>query len=366
MRASEVFTKPLQFQFALRDLLAWTWCAGAISASLRGGLSSLLVFGIPLSLVGYQAIARANDLRWPGWRPLAQRCWSVVGCAGLLALILSCGVRPLGAAGGMALAGGVLWSLALVSAKRRAWRVLAPAPLLVFVYLLLCVAWPQRMERFIRGVPGSVLLQDVRGGRNGIQLLFDFSYTWPGANTALIESYLGPVEPEWEGQWYLSQGYAGSEERVNRQSILRKTDLPDILALLPSDAARRQALACMTNPKNLARVHQGLLLVSLKTFGYPDGENAEGWWKRHAADFRAVENADEAAKLVFGWRVEIAKLLTADEAPAPDSPQFAVWQQLDAALNQELGMWGGDDDFSEAYHAAGIRQRDFPAASSGR
>lgn len=266
----------------------------------------------------------------------------------------------------MALAGGAIWSLALVSAERRAWRVLAPAPLFVFVHLLLCIAWPQRMERFIRGVPGSVLLQDVRGGRNGIQLLYDFSYTWPGANTALIGSYLGPVEPEWEGQWYLSLGYAGFEERVNRQSILRKADLPAILAMLPSDAARRQALACVANPKNLARVHQGLLLVSLKTFRYRDSENAEEWWKRHATDFRAAENADEAAKLVFGWRVEIAKLLTADEAPAPDSRQFAVWQQLDAALNQEMGMWGGDGAFSEAYYAASVRARRPPAAPKDR
>jgi hypothetical protein len=344
------------WQFGLRDLLAWTWCIGAIAASMRQGLTLLLIFGLPLSILGYQAIARTKTWHWPGWRFALRTNWPVVVCSIALAVILLCWrVRPLDMAGGMALAGGVLWSAALASARRRFWRALAPTPLLGFAYLLLCVNSPQHMERFIRGVPGSVLLQDVRGGRNGIQLFSDFSFSWPGPNTALIEEYLGPLEPEWEQQWYLSRGYAGQEERVNRQSIIRRSDLPEILAMLPSAAARRQALACVTNPKNLARVHQGMWLVAIKIFGYPQGSDVESWWRQDAKSFRSTEDPDEASRLVYGWRSEV-ELLANEKSQSSSADLVSIRQQLDAAANQEMGIWGGDDDFSQAYFLTSVRE----------
>lgn len=204
-------------------------------------------------------------------------------------------------------------------------------------------------------MPGSVLLQDIRGGRNGIQLLSDFSFSWPGPNTALLETYLGPLHPEWEQQWYLSRGYAGQDERVNRQSIIRRSDLPEILAMLPSEAARRQALACVTNPKNLARVHQGMWLVAIKVFGYPDGLDAESWWRQDAKSFRSTEDANEASRLVYGWRSEV-ELLADEEARASSADLISIRQQLDAAANQEMGMWGGNGEFSEAYFLTSVRE----------
>jgi hypothetical protein len=350
----------------MRDLLAWTWCAGALAAGFRGGLSALTVFGLPLAIVGYQAIARSKDWRWPGWRIVASRFWPVLACGGLLAVVRLKGVRPLDSASSAALAGGALWSLALAASPRRIWRWLAPAPLAGFAYLLACASWPQSIERFVRGVPGSVLLQDVRGGRDGVRLFGDFSYSWPGPNTALIERSLGAVEPEWEGRWYSSRGYAGMDERVNRRSIIREANLPEILAMLPSDEARRQALECVTTPKNLARVHQGLLLVSLKTLGYPAGHDAESWWRRHAAVYRIVEDGDEASQLVLGWRQAIEHCLAEADARSPRAPLYAVRQQLDAALNQEFGTWGGDDEFSEAYYLASAAQRSSRVAAQDR
>lgn len=346
-----------RWQFAVRDLLAWTWCAGAVAAAARHGLPLLAAFGIPLSIVGYQAIARSKAWSWPGWRVVGRRFWAPAACGGLLAVVLARGVWPLDSAGGMALAGGVLWSVVLATAERRAWRALAPAPIVGFAYLLACAVWPLQMERFVRGVPGSVALQDVRGGRNGVRLLDVFSYSWPGANTSLVERYLGPTEPEWEGQWYISRGYSGLEERVNRRSIIRRADLPAILALLPSDAARRQALACVTTPKNLARVHQGMLLVSLARFGFPPGVDAARWWRRHERQFRVIEDPDAASKLVFGWRQAVEQRAAAAARGRPSSPDDAIGQQLDAAYHQELGMWGGDGDFADAYYLTTISER---------
>lgn len=346
-----------RWQFAMRDLLAWTWCAGAIAAAGRNGLSSLAAFGIPLSIVGYQAIARSKDWRWPGWRIVARRYCGVFVCGGLLAALLLRGVWPFDAASGMALAGGVLWSLMLASARRRFWRVLSPAPILGFAYLLTCSMAAEKMERFIRGVPRSVLLQDVRGGRDGVQLLGDFSYSWPGPNSVLIERYLGSLAGEWEGRWYASKWYLGLEERVNRRSIIRQPDLPEMLALLPSDEARRQVLRCVTTPENQARVHQGLLLVALKRFGYPEGYDANRWWRKHEPAFRVVEAPLEASQLVYGWRNAIQRIASESEGRSPSLPDLALRQQLDAALMQEMGMWGGDGDFSDAYYLMAVRRK---------
>ena len=351
-----------RWQFAMRDLLAWTWCAGAIASAGRSGLSTLAVFGVPLSIVGYRAIARSQNGHWPGWRVVARRYWSVFVCGLLLAALLLRGVWPLDAASGMALAGGVLWSISLAGDRRRLWRMLAPAPIAGFIYLLVCSLEPQLAERFIRGVPRSVLLQDVRGGRNGVQLLDDFSYSWPGPNSALIERYLGLLDAEWEGRWYVSKWYAGLDERVNRRSIIRQPDLPDVLAMLPSDDARRQVLTCVTTTKNQARVHQGLLLVALKRFGYPQGYDADRWWRKHEPVFRVVEDPLEASRMVCGWRNAIRRFMSESETGSPSPPNYAVQQQLDAALMQEMGMWGGDGDFSDAYYLMAVRRKQAGAA----
>lgn len=346
-----------RWQFAMRDLLAWTWCAGAVAAAGRNGFSSLAAFGIPLSIVGYQAIARSKDWRWPGWRVVARRFWAVLVCGLLLATLLLRGVWPLDVASGMALAGGVLWSITLAGARRRLWRGLAPAPIVGFVWLLVCSLAPQAAERFIRGVPRSVLLQDVRGGRDGVQLLDGFSYSWPGPNSALIDWYLGPLEAVWEGRWYVSKWYSGLEERVNRRSVIRQPDLPEMLALLPSDEARRQVLRCVTTPENQARVHQGLLLVALKRFGYPEGYDAERWWCKHEPIFRVVADPIEASQMVCGWRIAIQRIARESENQSAPAVDGALLEQLDAALMQEMGMWGGDGDFSDAYYLMAVRRK---------
>lgn len=353
MRASEAAQRQTPFQFATRDLLAWTWCVGAAAAALRGGASSLLAFGIPLGLVGYHAIARQTDWRLPPWR-FAARCWPVAGCGGLLAMALAGGLRPLDAASAMSLVGVLLWSVILAAAKRPLWRILAPACMAPPACLLLCLGQPQLVDRLARGVSGTVALQDVRGGRQGVRILYDFRFGWSGPNAALIERYLGRVAPEWEGAWYLSRYYSGWDERVNRRSIIRRAELPQMLAMLPSSQSRQQVLACLASPSNLARVHQGLLLECLRVYGYPPGYDAESWWRRHRALFRIVENGQEASLLVWGWRPKVEQLAMATRDSMTPADSQAIFLQLDAALNQELGMWGGDSDFSEVYYALGV------------
>jgi hypothetical protein len=74
MRISETLTRAIQFQFALRDLLAGTWFAAAAIASSHQGRPSLLAFGVPLGIIGYQAITRAADLRWRSAWPAVRSC----------------------------------------------------------------------------------------------------------------------------------------------------------------------------------------------------------------------------------------------------------------------------------------------------
>lgn len=112
--------------------------------------------------------------------------------------------------------------------------------------------------------------------------------------------------------------------------------------MLPSDSARTKVLRCLTDPENRLRVHQGLLLVCLSSFGYPEGFDAESWWRHHEVWFVQERDPVQAARVTQGWSAHLRTLANGDLPP-----ELAT--QLQAANYQERGEWGGHLDFGEAF-----------------
>jgi len=126
--------------------------------------------------------------------------------------------------------------------------------------------------------------------------------------------------------------------------MLFRDCLIDVLAMLPSEDARRQVLNCLTARENMLRAHQGMLLAYLYEVGYPSGDAADRWWNQHADLFRIVEDPDEAARLVVNWaeRVNVTLELSRGEPPLCE-----LKRQYRAVANLIGGR--GDHRFGEAY-----------------
>lgn len=252
-------------------------------------------------------------------------------CLALLGLALVRYGLPLDlATAGALLVGTGLVGLVRVGASARVRWALAAIPLLFHLHLH--APWE------------SSHLQDVRGGREGVRLFPGLRFGRDGPNTALLERLLGPLEAEWRHQAIRSMlliDWRDGNERVNSRSLIRRDDYSEILAMLPDDAARRQVSACLTDARNLARVHQGLLLACLKALGYPAGHDATSWWAAHAWAFARIPDPEEAAAFVHGW-THAARGFGARDA--------TIASQLRAVEYQERGSWGGDLELGRAFY----------------
>lgn len=189
---------------------------------------------------------------------------------------------------------------------------------------------------------------DMRAGRRAQDVPPFLFFGKDGANTALIESYLGRREPVWRHSHYLSPNIRDGDERVDSANIIRHDGLREALGMLPDDDARRQSLLCLTNPDNKLRVHQSLLLVALEQFGYPCGLDKERWWEIHRDLFVEVADAPCAADTVVGWRrcIEDSARIRVPKDP------YRLARQMRAAYYQETESWGGDYGFRDSYHDA--------------
>jgi hypothetical protein len=186
-------------------------------------------------------------------------------------------------------------------------------------------------------------LQDVHGGRTGWELRPQgFRFGHAGPNTRLLERQLGPLEAQWRHScinFILLATFRDGNERVNSRNLIFSPDLPAILEKLPTDAAREQVLICLTDPTNLLRIHQGLLLTCLKEMGYPPGMNPLSWWDKHAWVFHRERDPAEAVKVIWGWTTRLPE----------DRDSIAITQQLSAVHYQEQGTWGGDGALGEEF-----------------
>ena len=158
-------------------------------------------------------------------------------------------------------------SLAL-QGKRRLFFGLA---LLICVYL--AIPGPFQM---IPGVELWSLFDDV-GGRSGWAITPGLQFGSDSPNTAILESHVGPLKPNWWYQAPHSPWIRDGNERVQSRNIIRYEYLPEIIAMLPDDEARRTVISVLTVTDNRLRVHQGLLLACLHVLGYPDGMDGESW-----------------------------------------------------------------------------------------
>jgi hypothetical protein len=337
-------TEPSPRQFSLRTLLGVFWCVGIALATARQGFWPLCALGIPAAVLGFVVITgrfRGPEDRLTRGERLG-RGLPVLVCAACFGVTLLA-ARPLDAATWMVFSGGVLWSLLFASVLPRA-RGAVPSSFVPVVFQALVLAYllaPREIERFVP-LDGDYI-QDIRGGRHGTQFA-GMRFGQPGPNTALLESYLGPLEPKWKHQCCLSPWVRDGNERVNSRSIIRRDYLPDVLAMLPDDEARRTVLACMTDPDNLLRVHQGLLLTCVCAWGYPPTHDAVTWWAKHGWVFHSERSARDAWRVMWGWREKIQEAAPGREKLAEhDERERQVWSQLRAAEYQERGGWGGDE-----------------------
>lgn len=196
---------------------------------------------------------------------------------------------------------------------------------------------------------------DVRGGRQVTEVAPGIWLGGAGENTVLIEHYLGPVPAQWQMAYPRSPHVRDGDDRVDAKNIIHHVGLADTLAMLPGDDARRRALICLTDPANRLRVHQSLLLVALKTLGYPDGLDAESWWRAHSDLFRAESDPVAAARVVVGWRAKIEESAYHRLAEIPRE----LSRQFRAARYHEQGSWGRDYEFGEAYRELPEARREF-------
>ncbi len=263
------------------------------------------LFAVPvLAMAGLLGLA----IRFHGW-PINAFTWT------MLAVVLVCSALP----GLFRLRWGTAVLITLLGVY-----IAFPGPFLVIPLL----------ERWS--------LCDDHGGRRGLQISPMLRFGHDGPNTALLESYLGPLPPNWWMQAPQFPHIRDGNERVQSRNPILRDYLPEILALLPDDAARKQVLTCLVDPENRLRVHQGLLLACLMELGYPPGLDAEGWWQEHRRLFTCEHDPMVAAKLTRGWLRRIGRLSTSTE------PWGAVSSLSSAARYQERGSWGGHYDFGEA------------------
>ncbi|MCA9268410.1 MAG: hypothetical protein KDA41_08055, partial [Planctomycetales bacterium] len=137
---------------------------------------------------------------------------------------------------------------------------------------------------------------------------------------------------------------------------------PQILAMLPDDAARQSIIKSLTEPDNRLRVHQGVLLACLYDLNYPAGMDGRSWWLHHKEFFRAEHDPVAAASLTQGFLDNVGRIY-----PDGDIPD-EVLRQCRAARYQQHGTWGGHFDFGVTYieMERGDREPDAQSLESAR
>ncbi|BBM86160.1 hypothetical protein UABAM_04546 [Candidatus Uabimicrobium amorphum] len=153
--------------------------------------------------------------------------------------------------------------------------------------------------------------QDICRGRMRCEFADMLFFVRNGKNTHLINKWLGETAPHWTHSHIGGSPFSlvvDGNERVNTHSIVHQYYLPRILKLLPHDNARKQVLQCVCDSQNQLRFYQGLLMVCVMEWGFPEKKTAEEWWQKHQHFFIHESDGYEAAKTVVNWRLKIEEI----------------------------------------------------------
>jgi len=177
-------------------------------------------------------------------------------------------------------------------------------------------------------------------------------------NAPLLETFVGPLEGNWRYSSPFSPLIRDGDERVQCRNIIRYDFFPEILEMLPHDAARRAVIKALTDTENRLRVHLGLLLACLHELNYPAGTNRKTWWKHHKELFRPEYDPMVAASLTQDWLQQINAALSDRKGLSNIRSQ-----RIAAGYQEQGGLWGGHRDFGEAFMEIKYGVRDAVPAS---
>ena len=345
-----------KLQFSLRTLLCATWAFAVMCGCARIDVSTMIVFGIPLALLGMTPCLPRSTLTVSDKRLSVKRRfgWAILLIsASVCVALISClrwGV-PRDHATWLTLAAPALWVLLiLVSIRGAAGHILS---------CLLLAMWGAVFVTS-RACP----TYDLRGGRLGALVVPAFvrhilplrlRFVNDGPNSSLITRYAGERPPFWIQPYDDPYAVRYTYEKVDSGSIIFTPLLEDCLTALPSEEARRAVVRCLTSPVNAARAHQGLLLADLCISSSQPCHDSEKWWLNHKNLFHVFDDPAEAAERLWGLRDAVKKIRHGHfEKVSP--AHYECWlRQCNAAHWHELGGRGGIPAFSAAYTR--LRQR---------
>ncbi|KKK72880.1 hypothetical protein LCGC14_2899450, partial [marine sediment metagenome] len=246
--------------------------------------------------------------------------WCILWIALMLPIVGRFGWPANAATWAAVLGSGVLLVLAVLMRGRRGRRVWWVGFGLYYLILLLPFE--------------TYGMLDFRSGRTGVDAVLVWEigprlrYQRDGQNTAVLEDLSGRGTPAWRSAGLSSTFFGlgswmdGSDVTV-QSALIGQPCLREVLNRLPDDRAKTQVLGCLTDPTNVARVHQEQLLLTLWLLGYPKGHDAVSWWQQHRDIFRSYPDEAVAARLVYGLHDRFRSVL--GEPSHSDSAHHHLW-----------------------------------------
>jgi hypothetical protein len=343
-----------QLQFDLRALFGTVVLIASLLGSARVGLVPCISCGIPLGWLGRELIMEgpASVLRTSRAINTSRRSVTYMALVLILnAFLPGIGWWPHGNATWMFLVGTCAWEVLLL---RRALRTgewwAAVLPLCAAGYpgfsLLVCheaMPWvvPSRAWHYV----------EWRTDRHRVVFLCGLEFGKDGPNRSLLARYAPQRDEIWILNGIGAPGRYAILDRGDTRSVLLRPMLPEILAALPSEEARRATVAAMADPTNLARAHQGLFLTWFTYSRPPAGQTSEIWWREHRGMLSSVQDAQQAARLALTLREQVKRGLDERGSVLDVYARDELARQFGAATAHERGQWGGDEAFAEACYA---------------